>query len=168
MEAKMGCVVDVTNVFNPFDFEVLFFQKTMWAQVVKVIKPCIYFLIAYDLHQVHNMLTIMLDPCFKSLQVFQNYVGYWNVIRLVIEYDVKQIIPLLMIIFDVLNPIVQASTTQVDGSYVGVVVKEEDNNISSVSAYIEESSCALVVGELFLFRRLFIVLTTCVNPFALW
>ncbi len=73
-----------------------------------------------------------------------------------------------MIIFDVLNPIVQASTTQVDGSYVGVVVEQKDNNIFGVSASIEESSCAFVIGELSLFRRLFAVLTTCFDPFALW
>ncbi len=41
-------------------------------------------------------------------------------------------------------------------SYVGVV--EEDNSIFGVGASIEESSCALVVGELFLFRRLCVVL----------
>jgi hypothetical protein len=72
MEADMGWVVDVTNVVNPFDFEVLLFKKTMWGQVVNVIKPCLYFLIACDLHQVYNMLIVMLDPCFKSLQVFKN------------------------------------------------------------------------------------------------
>jgi hypothetical protein len=45
-----------------------------------------------------------------------------------------------MIIFDVLNP-----TTQVDGSYVGVVVvEEEDNNIFGVGIYIEESPMLLL------------------------
>lgn len=140
----MGFVVDVTNVLNPFDYEVLLFPKNMWVQVVKVIKPCFYFLIVYDLHQVHNMLAFMLDPYFKSLQVFKIYVGQGNVIHLVIEYDAKLIIPLLMIIFDVLNPIVQAFTTQVDGSFVGVV-EEKDNNIFGVGASTEEYSCALVV-----------------------
>jgi hypothetical protein len=42
MEIKMGWVVDVTNVFDPFDHEVFLFQK-MWSQVVKVIKPCFRF-----------------------------------------------------------------------------------------------------------------------------
>jgi hypothetical protein len=78
---------------------------------------------------------------------------------LVIEYDAK-----LMIIFYVLNPIVQESIAQVDGSYVGVV--EEKDNIFGVGASIEESSCALVVGELSLLRRFSVVLTTCVDPFA--
>ncbi len=51
-------------------------------------------------------------------------------------------------------------------SYVGVV--EEDNNIFGVGASIEESSCALVVGELSLFRRLFVVLATIDDPLAWW
>jgi hypothetical protein len=109
----------------------------------------------------------MFDLHFNFLQVLENYVGWGNVICLVIEYDAKAVIPLLMIIFDVLNPIVQAFTTQVDGSFVGVV-EEKDNNIFGVGASTKEYSCALVVGELSLFRRLFIVLTTCVDPFASW
>jgi hypothetical protein len=89
-------------------------------------------------------------------------VGRGNVIHLVIEYDAKVVIPLMMIIFYVLNPIIQEFAAQVDGSYVGVaIVEEEDNNILCVGASIEESSCALIVGELFIFMRLFIVLNTC-------
>jgi hypothetical protein len=65
MEAKMGWVVDVVDVFDPFDFEMLLFQKNMVAQVIKVIKPSFCFLIAYDPHQICNMLALMLDPRFK-------------------------------------------------------------------------------------------------------
>ncbi len=111
----------------------------------------------------------MFDPRFKSLQVLKNYVGWGNVICLVIEYDAKVVIPLLMIIFYVLNPIVQTSTTQVDGSYVKVIVFEEkDDNIFGVGAFVEESSCALVAGKLFIFKRLSIVLVAFVDPLARW
>jgi hypothetical protein len=51
------------------------------------------FLELFDFHQVHNMLALMLDPCFKSLWVLDNYGGHKNAIRLTIEYDVKKIIP---------------------------------------------------------------------------
>jgi hypothetical protein len=92
-----------------------------------------------------------------------------NVIYLAIEYDAKVVIPLLIIIFYVLNPIIQAFTTQVDGSYVGaIVVEKEDNNIFGVVVSIEESSYFFVVKELSLFKRLFIVPTTCVDPLAWW
>jgi hypothetical protein len=115
------------------------------------------------------MFALVFDPCFKSLWVLENYVGMGNVICLVIEYDAKVVIPLMMIIFYVLNFIIQASATQVDGSYVGVtMVEEEDNKILCVGAFIEESSCALIAGELFLFKRLSIILTTCAGPLAWW
>jgi hypothetical protein len=49
-----------------------------------------------------------------------------------------------MIIFDVLNLTIEESTTQVDGSYVGVVVEKEDNNIFGVGVFIEESPMFLL------------------------
>jgi hypothetical protein len=169
MEAKMGWVVDVVDVLDPFDFEMFLFQKHMGAQVTKVIKPSFCFLIAYDAHQVHNMFALMLDPCFKFLRVLENYVGWGNVICLATKYDAKVVIPLLMIIFYVLNLTIQAFTTQFDGSYVGaIVVEEEDNNIFGVNVSIEKFSYVFVVGELYLFKRLFIVPIACVDPLACW
>ncbi len=165
----MGQVVDVVDVIDPFDFEMLLFQKNMGAQVIKVMKPSLCSLIAYDPHQVHNMFALMLDPHFKFLRVLKNYVGWGNVICLVTKYDAKVVIPLLMIIFYVLNPTIQAFTAQVDGSNVGaIIVEEEDNNIFGVNVSIEESSYVFVVGKLYLFKRLFIIPTACVDPLALW
>ncbi len=61
-------------------------------------------------------------------------------IRLAIEYDANAIIPLLMIVFEVLNPIVQAGVIQVVRSIAGFGDSiEEDNNIFSVGASMEES-----------------------------
>jgi len=66
-------------------------------------------------------------------------VGRENVIHPFIECDAKVIIPLMMIIFYVLNPINQAFTTQVDGSYVGTTIVEKENNyIFCVGASIEK------------------------------
>jgi hypothetical protein len=48
----------------------------------------------------------MFDPRFKSLRVVENYVGLGACIYLVAEEDVNAIIPLLMIMFEVLNPII--------------------------------------------------------------
>jgi hypothetical protein len=115
------------------------------------------------------MIALMFDLHFKFLQVLENYVGWGNVICLIIEYDAKAVIPLLMIIFDVLNPIVQTFATQVDGSYVEVIVFEKkDNNIFGVGAFVEESSCALVVGKLSIFKRLSIILVAFADPLSWW
>jgi len=111
------------------------------------------------------MLTLMLDPRFKSLRVVENYVGHGNCICLIVEYDANVIIPLLMTMFEVLNPTVQACAVEVVG--FGNSTKE-DNNIFCVGASMEKSSRAFVVGELSLLRRLFVSIVTCVHPLAWW
>jgi len=45
---------------------------------------------------------------------------------------------------------------------------KENNNIFGVDSSMEKSSHALVVGELSLFRKLFVTFTTCVDPLAWW
>jgi hypothetical protein len=115
------------------------------------------------------MLTLMLDPRFKSLRVVKNYVGHGACIRFVAEYDANTIIPLLMIVFEVLNPTVQTCAIEVVGFVLGFGDSiEKDNNIFGVGTSMEESSCTLVVGELSLFKNLFITPITCVDPLASW
>jgi hypothetical protein len=63
---------------------------------------------AFNVHQVHNMLALMLDPHYKSLKVVENHVGCGNAIRLASKYDLKEVIPLSMTIFERLNPSIQA------------------------------------------------------------
>lgn len=58
-------------------------------------------------HQVHNMLTLMLDIHFKFLWVVESFVGRGNAICFAIEYDVKELIPFLIIVFYWMNPIVE-------------------------------------------------------------
>jgi hypothetical protein len=72
------------------------------------------------------MFTIMLDPHFKSLRVVENYVGCKDYVFLTSKFDANVIIPLLMMIFEVLNSIVQACVAKVVG--FGDFIKK-DNNI---------------------------------------
>jgi hypothetical protein len=121
----------------------------MWQKVVKVIKPFLQFMMAFDSHQVHNMLTLILDPYYKSLQIVENYVGFGNTIYFAFKYDLKEIIPLLMTIFERLNLSIQV---KVVASINGLLVEEEEEtNMFGVGASMEESSWALVIGELSLF-----------------
>jgi hypothetical protein len=53
------------------------------------------------------MLALMLYLWFKSLRVKGNYVGHGACIHLVVEYDANAIIPLLMTMFEVLNPTIK-------------------------------------------------------------
>ncbi len=70
-----------------------------------------------------------------------------------------------MTMFEVLNLIAQACVVQVFGfvARFGDSI-EEDNNVFGVGASMEESSHALVVRELSLFRRLFVSPATCLDP----
>jgi hypothetical protein len=117
----------------------------MRVKVVKAIKPFLQCLQAYDSHQMHNMVALMLDPQFKSLRVVENYVGCGACICFDVEYDVNAIIFFLMIFFEVLNPTIQTCAIKVIGSITrsGNFI-EEDNNIFGVSASMKESSHTLV------------------------
>jgi hypothetical protein len=46
------------------------------------------------------MLALMVDSYFKSLRVVERFMGCGNAIHFTIEYDVKEVIPLYMIVFD--------------------------------------------------------------------
>jgi hypothetical protein len=48
----------------------------MWLGVVKVIKPFLEFLKSFDVREAHNMMAIMLDPCFRALRIMENLVGH--------------------------------------------------------------------------------------------
>lgn len=67
---------------------------------MKVIKSFLEKIKTFNWHQVHNMLALMVDSYFKSLQVVERYMGCGNAIHFIIEYDVKEIIPLFMMVFD--------------------------------------------------------------------
>jgi len=169
LEVEVGQAIDVFDALDAFDVKFIIFQNNMWAKVVKVIKPFLQFLQAYDSHQVHNMLALMLYPRFKFLRVVENYVGCGVCICLVAEYDVNAIILLLMTIFKVLNPTIQACVVKVVRSIARFDNSiKEDNNIFGVGTSMEESPCAFIVRELSLFRRLFVSLITCVDPLAWW
>ncbi len=75
----------------------------MWQEVVKAIIPFLQFLKIFDYCQVHNMPALILDPHYKSLRIIENYVGQGNTICLACEYDMKEVISLLMTIFERLN-----------------------------------------------------------------
>jgi hypothetical protein len=133
----------------------------MQTKIIKVIKPFWQFLEVYDPHQVHNMLSIMLDPRFKSLRVVKNYVGCEDYIHLGSKYDANAIILLLIMVFEILNPTISKCITIVAG--FGYFI-EKDNNIFGVGTFIEEFSHALLVGKLSLVIRLFITFVVCANP----
>jgi hypothetical protein len=45
---------------------------------------------------------------------------------------------------------------------------KENNDIFGVGTYIEKSLCAFFIGELYLFKRLFVTFVACVDPLVWW
>ncbi len=77
----------------------------------------------------------MLDPCFKALCIVENLVGRRNAFQLAYEYDVKVVVPLLMVCFDLLNADVGTSTI----ATIDVIRPKFEENMFGVWASIEES-----------------------------
>jgi hypothetical protein len=65
MEFETNPLVNGNETFDLFDVEL--HMLNMWQEVLKVINPLMEFLKNFDSYQIHNMLVLMLDPCFKSL-----------------------------------------------------------------------------------------------------
>ncbi len=86
---------------NLFEVDIcLLRSRNRQLEVINVIKPFLEFLRSFDVRQAHNMMAIMLDPRFKALHIVENLVGCENAIQLTFKYDVKVVVPLLMVCFD--------------------------------------------------------------------
>jgi hypothetical protein len=79
MECKSN-TLDGYETFDLFDVEFHTLKKNIRKEVVKVLKPFLEFLKAFDSHQIHLMLALMLDSCFKSLSVVESFARCGNVI----------------------------------------------------------------------------------------
>ncbi len=104
-------------------------------------------------------MAIMMDSHFKPLHIVENLVGCRNAIQLAYEYDVKIDVPFFMVCSYWLNIIAITSILVID-----ITSPKLEENMFGVGVLIEESSWALVIGELSLFRRLFIISSACANP----
>jgi len=60
---------------NDFDSKLLHPGYQMQTKVIGVLKLLLAFASSFQPCHVHNMLVIMLDPCFKNLQLVGDYVG---------------------------------------------------------------------------------------------
>ncbi len=93
------------------------------VEVQVVLAPFVTFTYSYNVNKAHNMLTLMLDPCFKSLEVVKAFVGWANLIQIMVEYVSKTLLPLLVVAFHFLNPTSNGMivATSVDDSIFGAV-----------------------------------------------
>ncbi len=86
-----------------------------------------------------NMMVIMLDPCFTALRIVENLVGHMNAFLLTSKYDVKVVVHLLMVRFDILNlDVGKYVIAAID--VIGLELGENMFGVGSSIESIEESS----------------------------
>jgi len=68
----------------------------MKFEMIIMLKSFLAFAFSLQPPSAHNMLVLMLDPCFKNLRLIRNYVRLEVVMEIVIEYDCTIWMPLLL------------------------------------------------------------------------
>ncbi len=90
-------------VKGDFEFELGALHIHMMVEVNTILAPFLAFASTYIVVKAHNMFALMLDPQFKSLDILKTFFGKAKVIHMVVEYDTKSFVPLLMATFQFLN-----------------------------------------------------------------
>ncbi len=76
-------------------------------EVINVLDSFLSFLKKYENKKAHNMISLMLDPRFKSLRIVPSFVGKEQGVVLVQEYDRKSLYPMLVKCHEHLHPLVR-------------------------------------------------------------
>jgi hypothetical protein len=77
------------------------------GEVINVLNSFLSFLKKYENRKAHNMISLMLDPRFKSLHIISSFVGREQGIALVEKYDRKSLFPMLVKCHEHLYPLVR-------------------------------------------------------------
>jgi hypothetical protein len=62
-------------VRGDFEFKLEALQVCMMVEIQVVLALFLAFASTYNVNKAHNMLALMLNPCFKSLDVVKAFVG---------------------------------------------------------------------------------------------
>ncbi len=110
MYAKLNLAICYPFNFVREDFE--YELGALWVQMMAKVQgasaPLLAFTPFYNVNKGYNMLSQMLDPHFKSLDVVKAFVGWAKVIQIVAKYDSKTMLPLLVVTFHSLNPTIDS------------------------------------------------------------
>jgi len=78
----------------------------MRKQVVTILNAFFSFMVIFKEHKAHNILSMMLDPCYKGLGLVIQYVGKDKTMQIIHEYDKYVLFPFLVHAYKNFNPIV--------------------------------------------------------------
>jgi hypothetical protein len=79
-------------------------------EVINVLDSFFSFLKKYENKKAQNMISLMLDPRFKSFHIISSFVGKEQGVALVKEYDRKSLYPMLVKCYEHLHPLVRLVT----------------------------------------------------------
>jgi hypothetical protein len=94
---------DDSIVFN----ELYLLAFNIRKEVINVLNTFLSFLKKYENKKAHNMISLMLDPKFKSLHIIFSFVGREQGVTLIEEYDRKTLYPMLVKCREHLHPLVR-------------------------------------------------------------
>jgi hypothetical protein len=77
-------------------------------EVCGVLDSFLSFLMKYENKKTHNMIFVMLDPRFKSLQILSSFVGWGKGVSLVEKYDRKSLYHMLVKCYEHLHPLIRS------------------------------------------------------------
>jgi hypothetical protein len=105
------------------------------------------------------MLSLLLDPCFKCLDVVKAFVGHAKMLQIVGKYGSKIMLPLLVVIFHFLNPTTNGLIK---------ITLVDDNSIFEAVTLNATTLHGLLKNELGLFYHSHVKLKDYVLPLTWW
>ncbi len=142
-----------------FDSKVQEFKLRMMGQVLNALGPFLAFSESYIVAKAHNMLAIMLDPCFKNMKIMWDFVGDSLALQVVAKYDAKIVYPLLVQTYLHLNLVKVV---------VKLVIVEDDDNFFRQNIFNDDAIMSIVRNEMHLFHRLSVGPMEIKNPLQWW
>ena len=147
--------------YGQMDSELQLLYGRMAFEPIEVIKPCLAFAVDFTCEKVlYIMLSLMLDPMYKGLQVIIDYVGREKAMHIVAEYDQLVLVPLLVKVSWLLNP-------SLENNLASTLETTIDSLFGHMNS-IEKASEGMLKSELILFRKFFVPANKDIVPLAWW
>lgn len=74
-EIKQCETISMNLMMGDFEYKLGALQVHMIIELMAILVPFLSFTYTYSASKVQNMLALMLDPCFKSLEVLKTFLG---------------------------------------------------------------------------------------------
>jgi hypothetical protein len=97
-------LVNLINDDYGIDFELFLFTSNIRKEVCGVFYSFLSFLGNFEERKAHNMLSLMVDPRFKSFRLIYFFVGRKEGVSIVVEYDRRTLYPMLLRCYHHLHP----------------------------------------------------------------